>query len=103
MLQRQEGVGGDGALADGGRGGELKVLLLLHQLVEQRLLLLLWRQTGEGEEGEEPSGGKLVPCVSYRRGLRCQQLLQLMLLQEESLLLRQQAEPRGAEDTKTHL
>lgn len=67
VLQRQEGVGSDGALAlalgvgqqvadgqlsggerDGGnlaRGGErlqlLEVLLLLHQLVEQHLLLLL--------------------------------------------------------------
>lgn len=67
VLQRQEGVGSDGALAlargagqqvvdgdlsggegDGGnlgRGGEglqlLEVLLLLHQLVEQHLLLIL--------------------------------------------------------------
>lgn len=67
VLQRQEGVGGDGALAlalgvgqqvvdgqlsrgerDGGNLGLqlLEVLLLLHQLIEQHLLLLL-REAGE--------------------------------------------------------
>lgn len=65
VLQRQEGVGGDGALAlgvgqqvvdgqlsrgerDGGNLGlqVLEVLLLLHQLIEQHLLLLL-REAGE--------------------------------------------------------
>lgn len=79
MLQRQEGVGGDGALAlalgagqqvvdgqlsggerDGGnlgRGGEglqlLEVLLLLHQLVEQHLLLLLGERDGGRKGGGE--------------------------------------------------
>lgn len=79
VLQSQEGVSSDGALAlalgagqqvvdgqlsggewDGGnlrRGGEglqlLEVLLLLHQLVEQHLLLLLVTG-GEREGGEEP-------------------------------------------------
>lgn len=62
VLQRQEGVGGDGALAlsagqqvdgqlGGGGGGEglqlLEVLLLLHEPVEQRLLLIL---RGGGDE-----------------------------------------------------
>lgn len=75
VLQRQEGVGGDGALAlalgagqqvvdgqlsgrewDGGnlgRGGEglqLLEVLLLHQLVEQHLLLLL------GSRGRKQGG-----------------------------------------------
>lgn len=80
VLQRQEGVGSDGALAlalgvgqqvadgqlsggerDGGnlaRGGErlqlLEVLLLLHQLVEQHLLLLLLLL----REGEETEGAR---------------------------------------------
>lgn len=87
VLQRQEGVGGDGALAlalgvgqqvadgqlsggerDGGnlgRGGEglqlLEVLLLLHQLVEQHLLLLLGggrKREGVREGGEEEWKGK---------------------------------------------
>lgn len=82
VLQRQEGVGGDGALAlalgvgqqvadgqlsggerDGGnlgRGGEglqlLEVLLLLHQLVEQHLLLLLGG--GREREGAREGGRK---------------------------------------------
>lgn len=80
VLQRQKGVGGDGALAlalgarqqvvdgqlsggewDGGnlgRGGEglqLLEILLLHQLVEQHLLLLLG---GERERETRVSGGK---------------------------------------------
>lgn len=85
VLQRQEGVGGDGALAlalgagqqvvDGqlsggerdrgnlGRGGEglqlLKVLLLLHQLVEQHLLVLLGERRREGKGGsKDGDGGK---------------------------------------------
>lgn len=81
VLQRQEGVGGDGALAlalgagqhvvdgqlsggerDGGnlgRGGKglqlVEVLLLLHQLVQQHLLLLLGGRGGgkDGEGGEK--------------------------------------------------
>ena len=79
VLQRQEGVGSDGALAlalrggqqvvdgqlsrgerDGGnlgRGGEglqlLEVLLLLHQLVEQHLLLIL----GGKQRGKPKRGG----------------------------------------------
>lgn len=84
VLQRQEGVGGDGALAlalgagqqvvdgqlsggewDGGnlgRGGEglqlLEVLLLLHQLVEQHLLLLLGEEREGGEEDGNAGGKK---------------------------------------------
>lgn len=78
MLQRQEGVGGDGALAlalgtrqqvvDGqlsrgewyggnlgrrGEGLQLLEILLLHQLVEQHLLLLL----GEEREREGSKQG----------------------------------------------
>lgn len=92
VLQRQEGVGGDGALAlalgagqqvvdgqlsrgerDGGnlgRGGEglqlLEVLLLLHQLVEQHLLLLL----GERDGGRKGGGRriKLGGSESFRQG-----------------------------------
>lgn len=83
VLQRQEGVGSDGSLAlalgvgqqvvdgqlsrgerDGGnlgRGGKglqlLEVLLLLHQLVEQHLLLLLG-ETGGRREGVRGGGEK---------------------------------------------
>lgn len=102
VLQRQEGVGSDGALAlaggagqqvvdgdlsggegDGGnlgRGGEglqlLEVLLLLHQLVEQHLLLILrgWREKriGGGRNkdrgrGNHPTKIKGNNCESQRR------------------------------------
>ncbi|TNN59499.1 hypothetical protein EYF80_030314 [Liparis tanakae] len=85
QTERQEGVGGDGALAlalgagqqvvdgqlragerDGGnmgRGGEglqlLEVLLLLHQLVEQHLLLLLGEKEREWERGEAKGGERM--------------------------------------------
>lgn len=85
VLQCQEGVGGDGALAlalgagqqvvdgqlsgrewDGGnlgRGGEglqLLEVLLLHQLVEQHLLLLLGSRGRKGEmQGGRKQGGRM--------------------------------------------
>lgn len=95
VLQRQEGVGRDGALAlalgarqqvvdgqlsggewDGGnlgRGGErlqLVEILMLHQLVQQHLLLLLGGESGKAANGGVSRGKVKVQNVKSEREAR---------------------------------